>query len=365
MIPCWRSTHHEGPTVPRIPQLRGIVVGGPALEESAPTAAYRMLQQQPQQASTQNIDGMFWGALAFILVLLGLAIGFGWVKYRRGGCVWSSSAGGTSDEQYRQVVLRRRELEQQKRTVSPSQRQRKLMESFRRCRVLKVSLFGHFQSPTSWWNCPRTHVKSRFVCCTGIDKIVKLEDFLGISGDCSTDSLSSDMLDLEESRHVSMQDMNSTTDSSDSSNESNTGQGDDARRDSSSAQVGDTADKLSEAHSENAAIASEKYLEDIIDPGEDPDRKYLQLNLHRRAPNCCAICLASYQVGERVVWSSNPDCPHAFHLTCMLDWLVKMQQGTPCPCCRQEFTDLDIYRRERKITWRAGTTFNPQFISWR
>lgn len=332
MIPCWRSTHHEGPTVPRIPQLRGIVVGGPALEESAPTAAYRMLQQQPQQASTQNIDGMFWGALAFILVLLGLAIGFGWVKYRRGGCVWSSSAGGTSDEQYRQVVLRRRELEQQKRTVSPSQRQRKLMESFRRCRVLKI---------------------------------VKLEDFLGISGDCSTDSLSSDMLDLEESRHVSMQDMNSTTDSSDSSNESNTGQGDDARRDSTSAQVGDTADKLSEAHSENAAIASEKYLEDIIDPGEDPDRKYLQLNLHRRAPNCCAICLASYQVGERVVWSSNPDCPHAFHLTCMLDWLVKMQQGTPCPCCRQEFTDLDIYRRERKITWRAGTTFNPQFISWR
>ena len=78
-------------------------------------------------------------------------------------------------------------------------------------------------------------------------------------------------------------------------------------------------------------------------------------------PNCCAICLGDYQVGETVVWSSN-ECPHAFHRECIIDWLTKMQEGTPCPCCRQDFTDLDEYRRQRRITWRAGATFHPGSI---
>ena len=30
-------------------------------------------------------------------------------------------------------------------------------------------------------------------------------------------------------------------------------------------------------------------------------------------PNCCAVCLGSYDVGDKVVWSSNPRCSHAFH----------------------------------------------------
>ena len=30
-------------------------------------------------------------------------------------------------------------------------------------------------------------------------------------------------------------------------------------------------------------------------------------------PNCCAVCLGSYHVGDEVVWSSNPRCAHAFH----------------------------------------------------
>jgi len=39
-------------------------------------------------------------------------------------------------------------------------------------------------------------------------------------------------------------------------------------------------------------------------------------------PNCCTICLASYQEGETIAWSSNPDCCHAYHQSCILDWLL-------------------------------------------
>jgi hypothetical protein len=85
-----------------------------------------------------------------------------------------------------------------------------------------------------------------------------------------------------------------------------------------------------------------------------------QQQQQRKVPNCCAICLGPYDVGEVVVWSSNAACKHAFHQECMVDWLCKMQDSTPCPCCRQEFTDLETYRKEKKMLPRD--TFNPQLV---
>lgn len=66
----------------------------------------------------------------------------------------------------------------------------------------------------------------------------------------------------------------------------------------------------------------------------------------RTVPNCCAVCLCPYTQGETIVWSSNGKCPHAFHKDCVVEWLIKMQIGTPCPCCRQEFTDLNQFQIE-------------------
>jgi Anaphase-promoting complex subunit 11 RING-H2 finger len=62
----------------------------------------------------------------------------------------------------------------------------------------------------------------------------------------------------------------------------------------------------------------------------------------RTVPNCCAVCLCTYKEGETIVWSSNGKCLHAFHNECVMEWLIKVQNGTPCPCCRQEFTDLNL-----------------------
>jgi hypothetical protein len=77
---------------------------------------------------------------------------------------------------------------------------------------------------------------------------------------------------------------------------------------------------------------------------------YIKLRLasgkKRTVPNCCAVCLCSYEEGETVVWSSNRACKHAFHQECVIEWLIKMQDGTPCPCCRQEFTDVGKSRQK-------------------
>lgn len=77
----------------------------------------------------------------------------------------------------------------------------------------------------------------------------------------------------------------------------------------------------------------------------------------RSCPIFCAICLAEYELKERVSWSSNTDCTHVFHEDCVVQWLVSLgktkskqqrfsrdpteaqlfQYELECPCCRQEF----------------------------
>ena len=60
----------------------------------------------------------------------------------------------------------------------------------------------------------------------------------------------------------------------------------------------------------------------------------------RSIPGLCAICLNNYQKGDKVAWSSNPVCLHAFHLNCLLDWYsVRRRKQYLCPCCRQMFFD--------------------------
>jgi len=68
---------------------------------------------------------------------------------------------------------------------------------------------------------------------------------------------------------------------------------------------------------------------------------------HNKVPNECAICLSGYEKGETIVTSYNGECPHAFHQECIVEWLVKMQDGAPCPCCRRTFIDLDAHAPPR------------------
>jgi Ring finger domain len=52
----------------------------------------------------------------------------------------------------------------------------------------------------------------------------------------------------------------------------------------------------------------------------------------------CAICMESYNLGDSIVWSSNPDCHHVFHTACIYEWLRReIEVQWKCPYCRQPF----------------------------
>ncbi len=62
-------------------------------------------------------------------------------------------------------------------------------------------------------------------------------------------------------------------------------------------------------------------------------------------PITCPICLEHYKEGDTVVLSGNPCCTHVFHQHCILDYLVRHDEGTsPCPCCRQVFLPKEVLR---------------------
>mmetsp|Transcript_20086 Transcript_20086/g.31026 ORF Transcript_20086/g.31026 Transcript_20086/m.31026 type:complete len:345 (+) Transcript_20086:332-1366(+) len=56
---------------------------------------------------------------------------------------------------------------------------------------------------------------------------------------------------------------------------------------------------------------------------------------HRVISGVCTICICPYEVDERVTWSTNESCSHAFHEECILLWLGKGKKR--CPVCRNYF----------------------------
>lgn len=202
-------------------------------------------------------------------------------------CINNSLSG--SDEEYGARVLRRMEEEKERKKDKPEVRKEKLLNSFDRNKVTMVV------------------TESSFV--TALNGPNKDSDETLSDTDSSTDLSSS-------SEHSTNTDQESDEDV-------------------------DPCDN----YDANIVSVPPTVLDNDIESGE-PKELYIpssngkskQSNM-RKVPNCCAICLCSYDVGDTIVWSSNKDCNHAFHDECIIPWLTKNQEGE-CPCCRSQFTDL-------------------------
>eukprot|EP00979_Chaetoceros_neogracilis_P014037 scaffold4371_cov230-Chaetoceros_neogracile.AAC.1 len=54
------------------------------------------------------------------------------------------------------------------------------------------------------------------------------------------------------------------------------------------------------------------------------------------SPKTCAICLEIYKVNDTICWSANEACHHAYHLDCMVGWLMENDE---CPLCRENYLE--------------------------
>ena len=50
--------------------------------------------------------------------------------------------------------------------------------------------------------------------------------------------------------------------------------------------------------------------------------------------NVCPICIAPFEKDDEICTSRNNECPHIFHLDCMMQWLMNNDE---CPLCRQDY----------------------------
>jgi hypothetical protein len=73
-------------------------------------------------------------------------------------------------------------------------------------------------------------------------------------------------------------------------------------------------------------------------------------------PTVCAICLKEYTVGDEIGWSHNPDCNHAFHYECILEWLSRHDE---CPCCRNSYIHDENNQIEQDVESQFNTTTSP------
>ncbi|GFH47497.1 hypothetical protein CTEN210_03972 [Chaetoceros tenuissimus] len=52
--------------------------------------------------------------------------------------------------------------------------------------------------------------------------------------------------------------------------------------------------------------------------------------------NMCAICCDNYEEGDDIAYSRNQECPHFYHVECILEWLMR-DNNDDCPLCRSAF----------------------------
>ncbi len=60
----------------------------------------------------------------------------------------------------------------------------------------------------------------------------------------------------------------------------------------------------------------------------------------QRLPRCCPICMEEFKDGDDISWSYNEECPHMYHVDCIVQWLMTdrcADGGDLCPMCRSSY----------------------------
>jgi len=325
---------------------------------------------------------VFWSVNALLLTLLLIFL----VWCYRGGAEKISiyltrEAAGLSDAEYLERVRERREREAEEKKETPEQRLKSLKKSFQRNKVHMVVESHDFVEESVVEIVENESVVEQ-VHNVGSGTEVETSEKEQESGEgTSADIENGARIDEEDGKAVILnpeesESANVVGETTDKDGQAtaplSVGLGSPDSDDSTNAdQIGgesSSIDSLELGSSDNAqenAIAEQDQIF-AMNTAETGAPGYIKLRLpsgkRRTVPNLCAVCLCHYEEEETVVWSSNRACKHAFHEECVMEWLIKMQDGTPCPCCRQEFTDLDRHKQMKKKVLQPQASFDVSVI---
>lgn len=94
-------------------------------------------------------------------------------------------------------------------------------------------------------------------------------------------------------------------------------------------------------------MPAQQQVRAVPENGNQRQQQQQQQPRLRLVTGLCGICLDSFAETQAVSWSSNPDCVHCFHGTCIQSWLLRTymcrtnisskHSSNQCPCCRQSF----------------------------
>jgi hypothetical protein len=229
----------------------------------------------------------------------------------------NSNTAGDSDNEYGRRALRRMEEEKEKAKEDPAVLRQRLLKSFDDNKVSMVITQESFVP----------------------DKLPSKKRSDSVHTDPTASSVSSDE-DMEEGRGVGGKKTGFELGGSEhsSSDEEEDKRSDNGHcNDDGSQKKSDCTD--TEKSTQIVTFDIEEGSKEIYLPTPDGGQ--------RKITNGCAICLCEYDIDDTVVWSCNKECPHAFHDECILEWLVKNQNGD-CPCCRGQFTNVVSKSKEKK-----------------
>ncbi|CAB9509137.1 Zinc finger, C3HC4 type (RING finger) [Seminavis robusta] len=339
---------------------------------------WRFLQAESSDAEEYTSSGqfdpaVFWGVIAFIVTLLTCAcVWCCWFGGKDSFVYWVSGEGRVaSDLEYQSTLRQRHERRMAARRSTPTKRTFRLKRSFVRNKVqmvvqdgdivqgddMDITAVSSSSSSEEPMMASPPDVESGLATSddapvAGEDatpsKDQSDEDTVATDQDGHEDAIASEETATEEANLQAMEEGQPEESAANPEEETIT---------TGMAQV-DTGVATTITMDGGPDLAEHGYL--VLRPG---NCKHPPQHNARMVPNCCAICLCDYEKGDTVVWSCHKECKHAFHQECILEWLLKIQDGgTPCPCCRQEFTDWETMRQERKIKWAAGHTFNASSV---
>lgn len=321
-------------------------------QQSPPSSIWCAGDSAQAHSEERAVAPLFWAinavaVLAFLLIVICVC--------RRRGDEWVNGwaearapGGSLSDLFYARGLVLRMQQEEERKKETPERRKKRLLERFEERNVRMVVKESDFVG-----NAKEAVVAAKSVAFAarhvGRDGTLvspaaetaeeaKDDDAVGADLELGQVATSDSIANASEAEKVTDREASGSTDNSEGSFQN------------------DANDKA--AARNDAAPSTEEELNisrsDSLDTATVPPAICLPCTSDsqtpRSVPNCCAVCLCPYEISDSLIFSSNAECQHAFHEECIMEWLVKMQSGCPCPCCRQEFIDLPDHKEAQAKT---------------